>query len=280
MRLYCGGERVAQLDPAHRGIAYGDGLFETMRVHGGAVAWWERHWTRLRDSSARLRMRLPDAAFVSSEVADMAQGGGDGVLKLICSRGAGGRGYAPHSEVASDWQLAWHTLPPNPPQGGLVLRWCNTRLAPQPLLAGMKHCNRLEQVLARAEWNEPDALDRDADEGLLRDSSGAVVCATAANVFVLREGRWLTPVLDTCGVAGICRGVLLEQLGAEETSLAPEDVESADAVFLCNAVRGILPAARLAGRAWAPHPAVAQAQRLLGAMHPAFETAASHPEIP
>lgn len=269
VRLYAGAAPVSGIEAANRGIAYGDGLFETMRVHGGRVAWWDRHWARLQHGASRLGIALPEAAFVTNEVEDMARIGGAGVLKLICSRGAGGRGYAPAADTPCDWQLALHPLPAML-AGGLVLRWCSTRLALQPLLAGMKHCNRLEQVLARAEWSDPQAAGRDADDGLLCDSQGAVVCATAANVFVLRDGQWITPLLDQCGVAGVCREVLLGALEVREAVLTPHQVEAADAVFLCNAVRGILPVARLAGRAWAPHPAVVQAQALLGALHPAF----------
>ncbi len=281
VRLYAGNEAASHVAPSNRGIAYGDGLFETMRVHGGAVPWWGRHWARLQHGAARLRLDLPDASFAADEVAQMARSGGDGVLKLVCSRGAGGRGYAPDPRASCDWQLSWHPLPAPAPQAGLSMRWCSTRLAQQPLLAGMKHCNRLEQVLARAEWDDPNASERDADEGLLCDTGGTVVCATSANVFVLREeGGWFTPRLDQCGVAGICRAVLLDALGAREAVLAPRDVEAADAVFLCNAVRGILPVARLAGRAWAPHPAVARAQQMLGALHSAFEHPVIRPEIP
>lgn len=280
LRLYRGNEPASHIAPSNRGIAYGDGLFETMRVHAATVPWWPRHWARLQHGAKRMHFALPGASFVAGEVQEMAQAGGDGVLKLVCSRGAGGRGYAPDQQASCDWQLAWHPLPAPAADTGLSLRWCSTRLAQQPLLAGMKHCNRLEQVLARAEWNDPQASERDTDEGLLCDTQGAVVCATSANVFVLRQGQWLTPTLQQCGVAGICRGVLLEALDAREAVLTPRDVEAADAIFLCNAVRGILPVARLAGRTWAPHLSVARAQQLLAAAHPAFDTPAFHPETP
>jgi 4-amino-4-deoxychorismate lyase len=270
--LYRGNARIEAIDPASRGIAYGDGLFETMRVHAGRVPWWQRHWARLVAGAGRLCIPLPDPAFAAAEADRMLEGRGVGVLKLVVSRGVGGRGYAPASDADADWQLALHPLPPAEDSSGLVLRWCRLRLAHQPLLAGLKHCNRLEQVLARAEWREADARERGAHEGLLCDQAGHVVCATAANLFVLQGGRWRTPVLDACGVAGICRQWAIDALDAEQARLAPADVESADAVFLCNAVRGILPVARLGGRSWPPHPALARAMRLLAGAHPAFAT--------
>ena len=270
-RIYRGATPVDAIAPTHRGIAYGDGLFETMRVHAARVHWWGRHWMRLAQGAERLRLRLPDAALVEAEAGNLIEGQGDGVLKLIVSRGAGGRGYAPTPAAEPEWQLSLHPLPTAPSNGAIALRWCATRLAQQPLLAGLKHCNRLEQVLARAEWDAAGAVDRDADEGLMLDHDGNVIGATAANVFALRDGRWRTPLLDRCGVAGVCRGWAIPALDAVEARLSPPDIASADAVFLCNAVRGILPVARVGARAWPPsHPGIVQAQRLLAAAHPAF----------
>jgi 4-amino-4-deoxychorismate lyase len=123
-------------------------------------------------------------------------------------------------------------------------------------------------VLARAEW-----LPGEADEGLMRDADGYVVCATSANVFVLREGRWWTPPVDRCGIAGVCRSWVVRALAAGERRLAVEDVETADAVILSNAVRGILPVSRVGEVALAPHPAVADARRRLALAHPAFAAA-------
>ena len=269
-RLYRGAARIDAIDPRHRGIAYGDGLFETMRVHAGRVHWWDRHWLRLAQGAARLGIVVPDALYVQAQVQGMVHGQGDGVLKLILSRGVGGRGYAPSLDAESDWQLSLHPLPVAPPAQGLVLRWCHTTLAYQPLLAGLKHCNRLEQVLARGEWQQRGAHDIDADEGLMCDRDGNIVSAIAANLFALRDGRWCTPLLDGSGVAGICRGWALQALDAVETRIARADLAAADAVFLCNAVRGILPVARLGDREWPPSAAIASAQRKLAAAHPAM----------
>jgi 4-amino-4-deoxychorismate lyase len=186
------------------------------------------------------------------------------VLKLLLTRGSGGRGYAPPREAAPTWVLSRHPLPPAAAEG-LRLHWCRTRLASQPMLAGLKHCNRLEQVLARAE-----CVEAGADEGLLRDAGGRVVSATAANLFVLHGRAWSTPPIDDCGVAGVCRGFLVPVLQARERTLSEADVEAADAVFLCNAVRGILAVARVGARDYAPHPALEDARRALARLHPAF----------
>jgi 4-amino-4-deoxychorismate lyase len=198
------------------------------------------------------------------------------VLKLIVTRGTGGRGYAPDTAATPTWILSQHALPPETPDDGIVVRWCETRLAVQPALAGIKHCNRLEQVLARAEWADAELHDRDALEGLMRSTAGDVVCATAANLFVLRDGRWLTPRIDRCGVAGVCRAWALGELAASEVRLGVTEVETAEAVFLCNAVRGILPVARLGGRSWPLHPQVSALRERLAAAHPGFVTTAAN----
>lgn len=268
VRCYVGDRRVDALAGDDRGFAYGDGLFETMRAHRGTVPWWDRHWTRLVRGAARLGMALPDESLVARQ-ARAALCGDDSVLKLVVSRGQGGRGYTPPLESPPTWVLSRHPLPP-PPRQGLALRWCATRLGLQPSLAGIKHCNRLEQVLARAEWQRLPDRGCDVDEGLMASSDGDVVCATASNLFVLHGSRWRTPLIDRCGVAGVCRQWVLETLEVEECRLNAAEVESADAVFLCNAVRGILPVAKLDARAWRHEPQIEHLQQRLGRAHPGF----------
>jgi 4-amino-4-deoxychorismate lyase len=268
-RVFAGNTHVDTIAANDRGMAYGDGLFETMRACRGDVPWWSAHWRRLQAGAGRLRIPLPDEAQVRHEATQLLSGA-EAILKLIVTRGAGGRGYAPPDDAMPTWIVSTHPLPPDTAGEGITVRWCDTRLAVQPLLAGIKHCNRLEQVLARAEWNDPAAQDRDAAEGLMRSAEGDVVSATAANLFVLRDDRWHTPPVDRCGVAGVCRAWALRELDAAESRLDVTAIEQADAIFLCNAVRGILPVAKLGRREWAPHPRVAAARERLAAGHPGF----------
>ncbi|UHQ18408.1 aminodeoxychorismate lyase [Lysobacter sp. KIS68-7] len=265
-RLFAGDTRIDALPGDARGFAYGDGVFETMRVHRGVTPWWAAHRARLAMGTQRLGIPMPDANVLEREMRSLCDDGGDGVLKLIVSRGGGGRGYAPMRDAAPLWRLSRHPLPASPRAEGLALRWCDTRLSVQPALAGLKHCNRLEQILARAEWDDPAI-----DDGLQCSTEGEVVSATSANLFLLHGNTWTTPRIDRCGVAGVCRAWLLSQITATETRVAPADVESADAVLLCNAVRGILPVGRLGARTWAPHPAIADLRVRLGRAHPAFD---------
>ena len=260
VRLFRGQVPQPALDAADRGLAYGDGLFETMRVAKGRVPWWPAHRARLQRGAEVLGIAAPSAAWLDAEVASLAATAPDAaVLKLVLTRGAGGRGYAPPADAEPTLMLSLHAFPPAIDEP-LAVRWCALRMAIQPALAGLKHLNRLEQVLARAEWSDPAT-----HEGLLLDARGRVACATAANVFALVGGRWLTPRVDQCGVAGVARAWVLANVpGAAEADLGPAEVEAAEAVFLCNAVRGILPVGRLGERRWPPHAAIDALREAMG----------------
>ena len=266
-RVFIGETAVDAVPANDRGLAYGDGVFETMRVHAGTLPLWPRHRARLLDGASRLGLVLPRMDAVEARIDEAIAGIDSGVLKLLVTRGSGGRGYAPPAGAVPAWTLALHPLPSTSRSPkGLRLHWCRIRLAEQPVLAGIKHCNRLEQVLARAECDRAGC-----DEGLILDRAGKVVCATAANLLALRDDRWITPSVEACGVAGVCRGWLLEQGLVEVGMLAPHQIETAAVLALCNAVRGILPVSSLGGVECRGHPAVAFLQARLAAAFPMFQ---------
>lgn len=266
VRVLRGGSVAAGLDASDRGLAYGDGVFETVLVHQGQPVWWREHWDRLRRGASVLGFPMPDEKFVRQEADALIADAPRAVLKIILTRGTSGRGYAPNSDALPTVVLSRHEAPSHAPATGLNLRWCRMPLAIQPALAGIKHLNRLEQVLARAEWN-----DSDIHEGLMFDSEGQVISATAANLFARIGGHWLTPHLQRCGIAGIARAWLLEHVpNAAETELRAADIEQADAVFLCNSVRGILPVRRLETREWPADADIARLQQQLANAQPAF----------
>jgi 4-amino-4-deoxychorismate lyase len=265
VRILRGGSAVDALSADDRGLNYGDGLFETILIHAGAPVWWDEHWQRLCRGAQRLGIAPPAPAVICAEVEALAAGHARAVLKLVLTRGAGGRGYAPSAQAEPTCILSVHPAPA-PVTTPIQVRWCALPLAIQPALAGIKHLNRLEQVLARSEWQDPGIA-----EGLMCDTAGRVVCATAANLFVFIDGVWRTPSIERCGVAGIARDWLLANVpGIEVTVLGPETVESAQAVFLCNAVRGILPVGRLGAREWRADARTTQLRRRLADAQPAF----------
>lgn len=227
-----------------RGLAYGDGLFETVRFVEGAAPLWRGHMARLRRGCAVMRIEAPSSDALLHDASRLA-GSADCVIKLIVTR-TGGRGYfGGRNSRRIVIRYALPAIDAADYENGVAIRWCRLRLSQQPLIAGLKHLNRLEQVMARSEWS--DARIR---EGLLCDADDRVACATAANVFVVRNGQLITPLLDRCGVAGVARAWILARakrwLPVREGTLTRMDVESADEVFLSNAVRGIVPVRALA----------------------------------
>jgi 4-amino-4-deoxychorismate lyase len=243
--------RASQLIPADdRGFQYGDGLFETALLIRRRVRFLDHHLQRLFAGCAHLGIASPDEQTLRNEIAQVTADAERGVLKVIVTRGSGGRGYRPSTSAASNRVVALHPLDQTPSQGALRLRWCDIRLGRNARLAGIKHLNRLEQVLAQGEWREGEV-----DEGLMLDTEGEVVCATSANVFVVRDGALITPDLRFCGVHGVMRAQVLKaaaklRLVVSEAPLWPDDLETASEVFITNAVRGIRSVASLDSLQW------------------------------
>jgi 4-amino-4-deoxychorismate lyase len=267
--VWAGARRIAGVDAGDRGLAYGDGLFETMRAHGGTLPWWPRHCARLARGAARLGIALPPAAVLDEALASALAEQPDGIIKLLLTRGAGARGYAPPADATPTLvAMASPAPPPAPPL--LDVDLLAVRMAVQPALAGLKHLNRLEQVLGARE-----AEGRRLDDGLMADADGRLGCSTRANLFARVDGRWITPPVDRAGVAGIAREVLLEAWsppgGLAVEALPVEALSRLEALFLTNAVRGILVAGRCGGRVLDPRPeGLAAARAALAASHPAF----------
>lgn len=238
-----------------RGLHYGDGLFETMAVQHGRVRLLPRHMQRLAWGAERLAISPPEPAELEAQLNATASALGEGVLKLILTRGGGGRGYAPPATQSPTLILLRYpqALPPLDASPAIELRLCELPLGRQPRLAGIKHLNRLEYVLARAEWQ-----DEGIAEGLLLDSEGELIEATASNVFLCKDGVLLTPILDQCGVAGVMRAQVMAcaaRMGVElqETRLRLDDVLAADEIFLTNSLHGIRAVQALRGlRVWPP----------------------------
>ncbi|MEY1661855.1 aminodeoxychorismate lyase [Isoalcanivorax beigongshangi] len=232
-----------------RALAYGDGLFETLRLQPSGAPLWRFHRARLLAGAQRLGLPLMAQRLDQALEQALARCDRPAVLKLILSAGEGGRGYARPASLQPQLWARLHPLQPPAValrEQGVKLGLCSLQLARQPALAGLKHLNRLEQVLARAEVSAAGW-----DEGVLCDSAGWVVECSAMNLFVRHGEQWWTPSLDQAGVAGVARSWLLEQLG--EVAQDPRDLSvfaTADEVLVCNSVAGIMPVRTLAGWSW------------------------------
>lgn len=247
-----------------RGLHYGDGLFETLAVRQGQIVRLASHLDRLLAGCARLALPAPDRDTLQRELELAASGADRAVLKLMLTRGSGGRGYRPPEEATIRriiLRYPWPHYPPAWSESGIELRICRTRLGCNPALAGLKHLNRLEQVLARNEWQgEPP-------EGLMLDSEGRVVAGTMTNAFaVTAAGSLLTPDLGRAGVAGVTRGFILTQaqragMGTSVRDVALQDFLEQPEIFMCNAIAGVWPVIRVESRRFSPGEITRRVQR-------------------
>lgn len=259
--------RPGSVDPRDRGLAYGDGVFETMACRDGRIRWLDYHLDRLLLGCGRLAIPAPDRDLLRDEIRAHCPPGEPAVVKLIVTRGVGPRGY-PIPEPAEPTRILtigpWPRLAADDYTRGIAVRTCALRLGENPQLAGLKHLCRLEQVLAQMEIHGTAA-----QEGLVRSSSGYVVGGISSNVFAVRAGTLLTPRLHRCGVGGVMRRVVLEHAGevglaAREADLLPADLAEADEVFMTNAVFGIKPVRELDGRTFPVGPKTRELIELLG----------------
>lgn len=274
--IWVNGQAVAQVSALDRGLHYGDGLFETIACTAGHARLLDLHLERLGEGCRRLGINLRDPGEIRSEIVARAAQAPRAVIKVLVTRGAAiARGYALSGAESANRVVLRYPWPVEDPQlasAGVRVRTATTCLGENPLLAGLKHCNRLEQVLARREWTDPTIAD-----SLLYSSAGALVSGTMTNVFMVRNAILQTPRLDRCGVAGVMRRTVLRAAGvagieAQECSLRAADLQSAQEVFLTNALMGIHPVRDVDGRPLMPGPVTRRLQeelaRLLGAGGP------------
>ena len=244
------GQASEQVSAVDRGLHYGDGLFETLAVVAGRPCLWGEHMQRLASGCHRLRLPRPDAGQLLVDAHREIPRHGEGVLKILVTRGVGQRGYAPPPTPVPTRVVEFSPRPIDPEpyrEQGVAVRYCAIRLGRNPALAGIKHLNRLEQVLARAEWD-----DAEIGEGLMMDTEGLVVEGTRTNLFLVRDGGLVTPRVDRCGVAGIMRAQVMAlaralDIAVAEADLTPEDVAHAPGAFLCNSLIGLCPVGAIAG---------------------------------
>jgi len=257
------GVATDQVAATDRGFFYGDGVFRTFPVNAGVIPAWELQYGKLHGDCSALGLPCPAQPLLAEEVIRVASGQKECVVKIIVTRGSGERGYRaalqPHiTRVVM--AIPGPSYAPDLARDGVRVRICRTRLAIQPRLAGIKHLNRLENVLARSEWDDPEI-----SEGLLLDPSGNVIGGTMTNLFIADpDGALVTPDLSNCGVAGVTRERILagaerHQVACRIEALPLERVRAARELMLVNSVIGVWPVRDLEGQVLERGP---QAERL------------------
>jgi 4-amino-4-deoxychorismate lyase len=246
------GEILEHVQVNDRGLNYGDGLFETLAVSQGHPRWWQDHMDRLSAGCDRLNMQMPPQAVLLREVQTVSAGRRQCIVKIVLTRGSAGRGYHPADPPGQTRLVSSHSWPLGIEEAGVLgveARLCSLRLAVQPALGGIKHLNRLEQVLASSELPINDETGAPSAEGILLDMDEHVTCAVSANIFLVYRDQLMTPRLDRCGVRGVLRGRILKAFKkrCELRRITRDMLDEASEVFLCSSVRGIIPVRSIDG---------------------------------
>ncbi len=258
------GVEIDTVSVRDRGLMYGDGVFRTFTLRRGRPGLWRRQYAKLAADCAALRIACPAAEILEHDLAAIAARLSDCVVKIVVTRGSGERGYAIPAAAMPLRVVAAGPLPNYPQryyEHGVRVHLCQIRLASQPALAGIKHLNRLENVLARSEWNDPGIA-----EGLMRDADGNVICGTMSNVFLVTGGALVTPDLTHCGVAGVLRRLIVElarkhEIPVRTATVGMNELLRADEVFLVNSVIGVWQIAECECKTWTTGSLTAQIRR-------------------
>ena len=243
MPVCVNGRSTEQLSVYDRAIAYGDGVFETCRLIDGQLPLWSYHRARLLESSQRLDIPL-DVSLVTAGITRVLRRCEEGqrhsgVIKCIVSRGGGGRGYGYTDDMDPTVVVFWAPMPVVD-QKPLTLVVCEQRLGVQPALAGMKHLNRLENVMLKGECQR-----RGVEDGVVVSIDGNIIETTHSNLIVQRGGVLVTPKLDRCGVSGVMRQYLMDAvapaagLTITETDLPLAELDTWQGGLTCNSIRGL-----------------------------------------
>jgi 4-amino-4-deoxychorismate lyase len=242
------------LPVADRGTGYGHGLFETMLFRVGEVPLWQRHSSRLVSDAPVLGLNVTKQTLddnLRHFLGLLKQHSlSSGIIKITVTAGTGGRGYASPAKLHLQIICQYSALPDNleqPRREGVSLTQCQYRLPINPVLAGIKHLNRLDQVLGRAEWSGVEYAD-----GIMYSRDELLIETTCANIFInTANNGWITPQLDQAGVRGVMRGLLLEQLFSSvglrvsECAINRAQLDAATEIFICSSIRGLLPVTKI-----------------------------------
>ncbi|MDX1513489.1 MAG: aminodeoxychorismate lyase [Gammaproteobacteria bacterium] len=246
------GKPASSVPATDRGFQYGDGLFETLAVIHGHALCLDAHLGRLASGCRALEITAVPEDQLRSDLATVTRGVARGVVKIIVTRGTSARGYRASATATPTRVVSSHPWPPFPSENhsaGIALRVCRTRMSSNPRLAGLKHLNRLEQVLAVNEIDDPKF-----SEGLMLDTDGIVVEGTMSNIFFVRDGRLHTPELSRCGVHGIIRAEVLEwardniDQPVEFCRAVVDELFDVEECFICNSLIGVWPVREIEGK--------------------------------
>ena len=250
------GNHTSEIALNDRAVHYGDGLFETIAIQNKQILCFDEHLSRLEKGCKRLKIPIPNKDIIRDEVTSLIDTTGQGVIKIIITRGQGGRGYKIPDDTAPTRIITlfpWPDYHEKFPTTGIKTKVCDFRYARNPALAGIKHLNRLEQILARSEWTD-DAIS----EGIVMDTDGFVIEGTMSNIFCIKNTTLYTPDLSLCGIEGIIREKIIDmadkmKFSVEVKNMTLEFLLSTDEIFICNSLIGVCPVNSIGEKLFSNH---------------------------
>ena len=262
---YRNGETVASDIATDRALLYGDGVFTTIAIKDQKALLIEEHFERLVNNCQQLKINNLPLNEIKVSLSSAIENIHQGIARITVTRSSGERGYL----CANPNPVFWITISQWPAHielfrtAGIKVRYCEQRLSQNPSLAGIKHCNRLEQVLARNEWQSDDY-----QEGLMLDTEGHLIEGTMSNLFLIKNNQLITPKLALSGVKGIMRQRVIEMAESEGieviiTEVRPENLTTADAAFVTNSVIGIWSINQIENYTFTKSPLIEQLQQSL-----------------
>ena len=238
------GKLTNKINIKDRVVQYGDGVFETIAVKKNSVEFWKEHYRRLSQGCRVLKIKCPSELFLRKEITNFLKKikKKKFVLKLIISRGEGGRGYKPPKNMKPTRILGAYDWPHYPEinyKKGIKIGICKSKIGFQPFLSKIKHLNRLEQVIARSEWET-----KKITESIMLDFNDNVIEGTMSNIFGIKKNIFYTPLIQFSGVEGVMRNVILKLLKKRKEKykikkITMKELLSFDEIFICNSIFGI-----------------------------------------
>jgi len=247
------GAQQSKISIFNRNIQFGDGLFETCVVENKKILFWVNHFARLNRGCEQLKIsKVSESVWLSDVKKALSLCSYDRcVVKLILSRGESLRGYGFKDDIKPVRAVIVSELQKVTLNNSFCLEYCQSGYDSNPKLAGIKHCNRLEQVLARAGLK--------SDEGIMLDENHNVISVTQGNIYAIHGNTLITPKLDKCGVEGTRRAVILDLakllgIKVKVDTLSVKELGQADEVFISNSIIGIQSISKIDGISFGESP--------------------------
>ena len=232
------GEEQSKVSIFNRNMQYGDGLFETCIAKDNRILFWPNHFARLNKGCEKLNIKKIDESYWMSDLkkAFALYEHNNCIVKLILSRGDSSRGYSYKDDIVPVRVVIISEIKKTVVNNSFSLEYSDSGYHSNPQLAGIKHCNRLEQILARSNLS--------SDEGIMLDENQNVISVTQGNIYLIIGNTLLTPKLDKCGVVGSRRSLILElakslNIEVKEDLISADKLKKADEIFISNSVIGI-----------------------------------------